>query len=107
MWRERMARCQKKDDLRPPSRIAVLLSPERMQRIDYGTDGWFILRQKVGYVFVRTRTPVRAHSSGFQCTHFNAERSHFLGQGFGESADRPLRSMVRRATGKSQPTAQG
>jgi hypothetical protein len=105
MCRETIAGSQTKDDLSHPGRIAILSAPERLQRLDDRPYGRFILREQVRYVLVRTNAPVRPHATGFERTHLDAKRGHFLGQGFGESANSPLGGVVRSAAGKSQATA--
>src|SRR5260370_42609199 len=100
MCRKPIAGHQTNDDLSHPGRIAVLLAPERVQRLDYRTDGRFVIREQIGYVFVRASAPVRPHSAGFERTYLNTERCHILGQRLGESANRTLGSMVRSADGK-------
>ena len=105
MCRKTLALGQTKDDLSHLGRIAILVSPERSQRLDNRADGGFVVGQQVWDIFVHTSSLVCPHSASFERAHINAERSHFLGNRLGESANRPLGRMIRRAAGKSQATA--
>ena len=60
---------RRQDDLRHPGRIARLLAPERLERLDDRADGRFILREQLRGVLVRTSAPVRPHAAGFERTY--------------------------------------
>ena len=104
---EMIAVSQTKDELSHLGRIAILVAPERRQRLDHRAHGRFIIREQVRRVLVRASAPVRPHSAGFERAHLDAKRGHFLGQGLGESANRPFGGMVSRAAGKGQAAADG
>src|SRR4029077_10212409 len=105
MCRQTITGSQAKDDLSHLGRIAILLAPERLQHLDYRAYGWFIIREQFRHVPMSTSTPVCPHPARFKRTHLDAKRGHFLSQGFGESPDSPLGSMVGRAPGEGQATA--
>jgi hypothetical protein len=62
-----------KDDLSHSGRIAILLAPERLQRLGYRAHGRFIIREQLRCFFVGTSAPVRPHSAGFERTHVDAK----------------------------------
>src|SRR5258708_2933874 len=107
MGRQMIAGRQAKDNLRHFRRIAILLAPVRVQLLDYPADGRFVIGEQVRDVFMRANTPVRPHSAGFKRAYLDAKRGYFLGQGLGESANRPLSGMVTGAAWKGQATAYG
>ena len=75
MCREMIATSQTKNNLSHLGRIAILLAPERLQCLDDRADGRFLIREQIGCVLVRTRAPVRPHSTGFKGAHLDAEGS--------------------------------